>query len=371
MKLKIRNIFKNKLVLGMIIVPFIISVVYLTLFATNRYVSSSQIVVRQQESGSQGAMPGIAMLIGSVDPVSREDTLYLKEYIISHDMLAILEEKLDWTAHYSGKWGDPFYDLSKDAPQEEKLKFYQKLVTTNYNETTGLLTVQVEAFAPEYAETVLKEILKQSGIFVNAITRSMADEKLAFSQRELVTATERYEEMRSKMVAFQNQYQIVSAEGAVESVSKIIASLEAAIAMERASLNGLKTRLSANAPQIKAQQNKINALVAQLEAEQRRVTSGEYDTAEVLNAVSSDYRRLQVDVMVAEELYKASLAIVENAKLETIRNIRSLIAVVKPNLPQEAAYPRVIYNLITILIVLLLLYGVTRFVIASIQDHRE
>lgn len=371
MKQKTRSILKNKLVLGMIIIPFLVAVVYLTLFAADRYVSSSQVVVRQQESGSQGTMPGIAMLMGAVDPVSREDTLYLKEYIISHDMLAILEQKLGWTAHYAGKWTDPFFDLSKDATQEEKLAFYQKLVNTEYNETTGLLTIKVEAFTPEYAESVLQEILLQSERFVNSITRSMADEKLAFSQRELVTATERYEEMRGKMVSFQNQYQIISADVAVESVSQIIASLEASIAMERASLNGLKTRLSANAPQIKAQQNKINALVSQLESEQRRATSGEFETAEVLNTVSSDYRRLQVDVMVAEELYKASLAIVENAKLETIRNIRSLIAVVKPNLPQEASYPRRLYNLITILIVLLLLYGVTRFVMASIEDHRE
>ncbi len=371
MKRFLIKIFQKKLLVGMVIIPFAIVLLYLLFFATNRYVSSAQVVVRQQDSGQQGTIPGLALLMGAADPVSREDTLYLKEYIVSHSMLAILEEKLDWTSHYSGKWYDPLFDLSKNSAQEDRVKFYQKMVRTNYNETTGLLTIEVEAFEPSYAESILQEILVESEIFVNNITRSMADEKLAFSQRELITATERYEEMRAKMVSFQNQHQILSAEVAVESVSQIIATLEASIATEQAKLNGLKSRLATNAPQIKSQENKINALIAQLEAEQRRATAGEFDTAEVLNTVTSEYRRLQVDVLVAEELYKASLAVVENAKLETIRNIRSLIAVVTPNLPEEAAYPRRIYNLITTLIVLLLLYGVSCFVIASIKDHRE
>lgn len=371
MKKKIKRFFQNRLFIGMVIVPLVLSLIYLCFLAENRYVSTSQVVVRQQETGAKGAMPGLALLMGSVDPVSREDTLYLKEYIVSHDMLLLLEQHLDWTAHYAGKWQDPLFDLPRDASQEDKLKFYQRMVRTNYNETTGLLTVEVEAFTPEYAEAVLQEILKQSAIFVNAITRSMADEKLAFSQRELLTATERYEEMREKMVAFQNQHQILSADIAVQSVSQIIADLEASIATERAKLNGLQSRLSINAPQIKAQENKINALIAQLEAEQRRITTDEFDNKDVLNTITSEYRRLQVDVLVAEELYKASLGIVENAKLEVIRNIRSLIAVVKPNLPQEAAYPRRIYDIVTVLVVLLLLYGITLFIVASIKDHRD
>lgn len=371
MSQQLKQIFKNKLFMTIVIIPFVISLLYLTLFATDRYVSSTQVVVRQQESGQQASMPGLAMLIGAVDPVSREDTLYLKEYIVSHDMLKILEEKLHWSDHYGGRWYDPFYDIAIDAPLEDKLKYYQRMVSTHYDETTGLLRVDVEAFNPDYAEKVLKEILVQSEIFVNNITRSMADEQLAFAQRELIAATDRYESKQAEVVAFQNQYNIFNAEVTAESLNQIVANLESAIVTEKARLNALKSRLSHNAPQIKAQENKINALIKQLEAEQRKITTSEITEDDLLNTIAFEYRRLQVDLLVAEEFYKTSLAVVENAKLETIKNIRSLIAVVKPNLPEEASYPRRIYNLITILIVLLLLYGVTRFVVASINDHRE
>lgn len=371
MNRKIRSLLKNRYILGMIVIPFILAAIYLFVFASNRYVSSAQVVVRQQESGQQAAMPGLAMLVGAVDPVSREDTLYLKEYIVSHDMLRVLEEKLDWTENYAGKWNDPLFYLSKNASSEEKLKFYQRMVSINYNETTGLLQIDIQAFTPEYAEAVLKEILIQSEVFVNSITRSMADEQLAFAQRELIASTERYEIQRARLVAFQNENNIFNAEGTAESRSQIIASLEAEIVKEKAKLNGLKTRLAGNAPQIRSQENKINALSKQLEAEQGKITASDFNADDILNTITFEYRRLQVDLLVAEEFYKTSLAVVENAKLETLKNIRSLIAVVKPNLPQQATYPRTIYNLITILIVLLLIYGITQFVLASIRDHRE
>lgn len=374
MNCKIRALLKNRSVLGMIIIPFLIAAIYLFVFAANRYVSSSQVVVRQQESGQQAGMPGLAMLVGAVDPVSREDTLYLKEYIVSHDMLAVLESKLNWTAHYSGKWNDPLFYLSSSASSEEKLDFYQRMVTTNYDETTGLLQIDVQAFTREYAEIVLKEILVQSERFVNEITRSMADEQLSFARRELMASAERYEDKQAELLAFQNEHNLFNAEVTAESMSQIVANLEAEIVKEKARLNGLKTRLAANAPQIRSQENKINALIKQLEAEQRKITSGDIKSAEDmlnLNTIAFEYRRLQVDLLVSEEFYKTSLAVVENAKLETIKNIRSLIAVVQPNLPEKAAYPRTIYNLITILIVLLLIYGITQFVLASIRDHRE
>lgn len=368
---KRNSILNNRWVLGMIILPFVIALIYLFLFASNRYMSSSQVVVRQQESGQQAGMPGLALLMGAVDPVSREDTLYLKEFIVSHDMLMLLEEKLNWTEHYAGKWNDPLFYLSKNAPKEKKLKLYQRMVTTNYDETTGLLQIDVQAFDADYAKAILTEILVQSEIFVNEITRSMADEQLAFAQRELQESTKRYEDKRAELLQFQNANNLFNAEVTADSAMQIVANLEAEIVKEKARLHALKTRLANNAPQIRAQENKINALTKQLEAEQGKITASDLTADDILNTIAFEYRRLQVDLLVAEEFYKTSLTVVENAKLETIKNIRSLIPVVKPNLPEEAAYPRKIYNAITILIVLLLLYGIAQFIRASIRDHRE
>lgn len=354
----------------MIVIPMLVAIVYYVFFASSRYESHSQVVVRQAESNQQASMPGLALLMGNVDPASREYTLYLREHVLSHDMLQHLDREGAWTEHYSGRMNDPLYWLDAESPIEDKLKYYRRTVNATYDDTTGLLTIDVQAFEPEFAKQVLEEILKSSEVFVNDISRGMAHEQLEFARKELVASTTRYEESKDKVLAFQNQHNILDAEATAVSMVSIVSALESQIAMENANLKALMATLAPEAPQIRAQRNKLSALTAQLKDEKSRITSIE-SLDNSLNVIASEYRKLQVDTAVAEEFYKTSLAVVENAKLEVTKNLRSLVQVVAPNLPEDSAYPRIIYNLITIFIVLSLLFGICRFVIASIEDHRE
>src|SRR5690606_39019281 len=92
---------KKTLLVFIVLVPMVIAIVYYLFFAMDRYVSRAQVVVRQpgQESDMQ-SIPAAALLMGGINPTSREETLYLSEYITSNDMLDILEEKLNWHEHY-------------------------------------------------------------------------------------------------------------------------------------------------------------------------------------------------------------------------------------------------------------------------------
>lgn len=362
--------FKVKpLAIGIIIIPMIIAILYYALFASNRYVSSAQVVVRQAEANSQASIPGLALLMSSIDPVSREETLYLREYIASVDMLSVLEKELKWTEHFAGRWHDPLYWIATDAPQEDRLSFYQRLVHATYDEMTGLLTVQVQALDSEFAQNTLNVILQQSEAFVNEISQTIAKDQLLFAQKELREATDRYEESKIAMLDFQSSSNLLNAQATAQSRAVILAELEAEIVKENARLKNLLSTLDSNTPQVKAQRSRVRSLEQQLAAEnQRLVSAGKGDK---LNVVASQYRRLEIDVAIAEEFYKTSIAIVENAKLEASKKIRSLVRVVQPNVPEDPIYPRRIYNLFTLLIALFLIYGIARFVLASIEDHRE
>ena len=70
------------------------------------------------------------------------------------------------------------------------------------------------------------------------------------------------------------------------------------------------------------------------------------------------------------ESYKAGFASLEKARLDASRKLKHFVVLSSTGLPEEPAYPRVLYNLITALVVILLLYGIIRLVVATIQDHR-
>lgn len=90
-----------------------------------------------------------------------------------------------------------------------------------------------------------------------------------------------------------------------------------------------------------------------------------------LNVVASRFQQLTLDAGIAQETYKTAVAALDNARIEASKKIRTLVTVVSPNNPQIALYPERLYNLTTMFIALLLLYGIARFLIASIEDHRD
>lgn len=83
-----------RLAIAMVVLPMILAGVYYGLFAADRFVSSAQVVVRQDGNNQGAQMPGLATLLTGTNPASREETLYLREYITSMDMMLLLEDKV-------------------------------------------------------------------------------------------------------------------------------------------------------------------------------------------------------------------------------------------------------------------------------------
>ena len=90
-----------------------------------------------------------------------------------------------------------------------------------------------------------------------------------------------------------------------------------------------------------------------------------------LNVIASKYRALEVDAGIAEASYKSTVNSLESARIEATKKMRSLSVIVSANEPDEALYPRRGYSLATTLIILLLIYGIARFAIATVRDHQD
>jgi len=355
-----------------VIVPMLIGTLYYSFFALDRYESQASVVVREPGSaggGGAGAVAGLAMLMGGANPTSREETLFLQAYITSNDMMNVLERELDWSTHFKGNLRDPLFWLADDATQEERLKFYQRVVTATFDETNGLLNLSVQGFEPAFAQQALDLIVKTSQNFVNELSREMAREQLRFSQGELALARRTYEEKRQVMIDFQRSSNVLDLEASATARATLINELESELVKARAQLSALIAELSPTSPQVLQRRNFINSLEQEIEIERSRLTSSQTESG--LNVLASEYRELMIDAAIAEEAYKFAVAAVENARIETTKQLRALLVIVQPNLPDEPTYPKRLYNLVALLLGLLMLYGIFRFVAATINDHRD
>jgi capsular polysaccharide transport system permease protein len=99
-KLKSKRLF-----VWLVGIPLALAIIYYSIFALDRYVSLAQVAVRQVGNNEAPQVPGLAVMLSGLNPTSREETLYLREFLTSQDMLNVLQSKLDWSAHYAGRWG--------------------------------------------------------------------------------------------------------------------------------------------------------------------------------------------------------------------------------------------------------------------------
>ena len=363
---------RNRLLqLGIIVVPMVLAIIYYSLFAVDRYASTAQIVV--VESGGAAAMTqqtaGAAILASNAKRISKEGTIFLYEYLTSPDLLAHLEKQLKWHDHFAAQYSDPFYWIGDEVSREDLLEFYQRMITVHVDEMTGLLSVEAQGLSPEFAQQTVDAMLKQSQSFIDDVSRQLASNQVRFAEEELIAARKDYESKRAALIEFQSKSSILDAEAYAKSQATIISTLEASLATEQANLKGLQTTLSANSPLVRQQQNKVAAIKKQLDAEKNALVSTSKEGR--LNVVAAEFRKVSVDAQIAEDAYKLSVSALQNAKIEANKSVHSLVTVVQPNLPQDYSYPEKIYNLLTLLAILFIVYGITRFVIASIEDHRD
>ena len=359
------------LFIGIVLIPMVLAIIYYAVFAANRYASTAEIAVRETDNANSSVSnaPGLALLLGATNPTSREETLFLRQYILSNDMLDVLKKELNWMDHYTSIYSDPLYWLNSEADQASSLSFYRKIVTAHFDEETGLLQLEVQAFSPAFSQQVLSIILKESERFVNELSHKLTRDQLAFVEKELITARMNYEVRRDELLHFQAQNNLLDAEATITARSTMIATMESELATEKAKLSAMSSSLSAAAPQVQQQRRRIQALEKQVVAETQRLIAQEGSNK--LNTVAAKFRDLTIQAGIAEEAYKVSLASLENTRIEINKKFRSLAVVVSPNLPDSAIYPDRKYNLLVIFIGLLALMGIVRFIVATIDDHRD
>lgn len=369
MKKKIIHLSSRALQIGLIALPMVLYGLYLAVVAADRYVSESVIAVRQ-EGGETSVLPGAAMLLAGIGTGGNQDTLYVKEFVHSQDLLLRLEQKLKLRQHFAGAGADLPYRLWAWESLEYFVRYYRARIEVLYDDRSTLLRLRVEGFDPAYAQQLNRAILEESERFVNESSHRMARERLRFAEGELALASQRLLKARNDLLAFQNKNKLLDPTLQAQASGVFTAELEASRSRLEAELNGLLGFMQDDAYQAKALRGRIAALNKQIETERARATEDNRRGTR-LNQLALDFQGLQLQAEFARDAYKLALAAVENARIDATRKIKSLIVVEPPSLAETAEYPLVAYNLATLLAICVLTYAIVRLVLATIREHMD
>ena len=350
-----------------VIYIMIVVIFYYTFIAADRYVSNVSLSVKSTDGSSPISLSGIESLVG-VASSSTEDIKLLREYIKSFDMLQKLDEKINLRSLYEKQKIDLFFRIYSSTSKESYLKYYRDRIHILFDDATGLLNVAVEGFSPEDARNISAAILEECERCRNENADNSAREQLRCAQGELESAKQKYKDAKNELLAFQNEYGVFDPQSLAKTKAGFITEIELQISKKETELNTMRSYLNDNAPEIVALKAELRAHKEQLEKEKSKVASNA--SQDKLNDVVAQFEALYLNLSFAEDVYKTAITAVETTRIEIGRKAKQVVVIQSPYVPDSAAYPNKMYNIITIFVILTLIFGVVRLVRAIIDEHR-
>lgn len=348
-----------------VVACFAVAVIYFGLIASDRYVSRAELVVKQADQIKM--LPDALSMLG-IGGSNHEDILLIQDYLKSPDLLSKLDKELGLKAHYQSHKVDYFSRLPADVSREQFIEYYRNHLTLRLDDISGVLTIEFQAFDPAYGQRVVGLMLKESEGFINKLGHQVALEQLAFVEKEVDRAYQRVQDEKAKVLAFQNSHQLISPESTSTARLGVVSQIEGELARQQAQLKQLQSYMKETAPAVISMKARVEALTEQLEQEKGRLTGTDKDA---MNEVTASYMDVKTQATLAADLYKSGLISLEQARVEAYRKLKHLLVVSQPTLAEDAEYPRRLYNLATIGVLLCLLYGLIIMGLATLREHQD
>lgn len=352
------------------ITRFILVVSFITIsyfiFSSDRYVSEAIIIIQNTDQITTQTFD-VTTLLSGVEGPNKTDQLILSEYLLSIDMLKKLDKSLDLRAHYSNNrwdfvsrmWLGKYY-------QEWFYRYYLSRVAVKYDDISGVLRIEVQAYDPKTANNIARLLVQEGEIFMNEMSHAVARVQVEFLEKQVAEAQDQVLQASKNILTFQNQKGLISPTTTVESINAIIANLEEQRIKLQTQIDSLPKNLDNNHPTKKTLKQSLRAVERQISQEQVRLASTK---GKSLNSLMEQEQLLQLELKFKQDIYKTSLIALEKGKMDAARTIKQVSVVQQPNIPEYAWQPRRIYWIVTILFITILSIGILNLLKSIIMDH--
>lgn len=345
------------------VLPLMAFWAYLMFFASDRYESEASTTITEEKAA--GSTIDLTVL-GVTNAAADKDSLILKEFVESKDMLVFLDDRLRIREHVTQPSIDFYSRLDPDATLEEFHDYYQWLVTVEYDLTSKLIRFGVQGFDAQFANDLLTLIVERSQQFIDNINEQITREQLRFFDREIADSEDRLKLAKEALIAFQRENRLMTTEAESATVMATIQTLEQGLAQKESDLNARLQVLDKSAPQLQTLQMDIKALESQILSAKERL-AGASSTS--ISELDSQFREIALNLEFVTNIYKSNLTALEQARLEAARRLKFLIVVSQPSIPERAEYPQRGYLLATSAVVLMVLFFIISLTVAIIREH--
>lgn len=317
--------------------PTILAIVYFYFVAADRYVSEAQFVVRTASKPLSTGTFGAILQMSGLSRAS-DDVYSVQSFMTSRTAVERLLDGLDLRQIYGRPEADAFSrypSIIYGATLDELHEYLGWMVRANYNSTTGISTLKVQAFRPEDAKAIADELRKLGEETVNRMNKRIQEDAIRASQADVDSFEQRLVDAQVAITRFRNAELMIDAAGSSIIATELIARLAAELTAVETLIRETTTS-AASSPALPTMKRKAEALQDQIMQERKKIADDHGGLAQKL----AQYERLVLDQEFAKTALAGAEKALETARTEGRRQQLYLEYVVEPNLPDYPLEPR-------------------------------
>jgi capsular polysaccharide transport system permease protein len=356
---------KYKLFWITVFLPTLAAILYFGFIAADVYISESRFVIRSPERNISSPLGGL--LEGAGFTRSQDDSYTVIEFMLSRDALHALDEKLNLRDVFSkGDIFARFPGLYWDDSFENMHRHYQKIVVAQIDAVSGISAITVRAFSAEEAQQINEQLLEMSEALVNRLNERSRRDMISFAIIEVAESEKKAKLAGTKLAQYRNDKGVFDPEKQSAIPMQQIAKLQDDLISTKLLLAQLQL-LAKESSQILALEKRIQMLEIEIRLESERVTGG----GKSLASKAAEFQRLVLEKEFADRLLASALTSLEQARNEAQRQHLYLERIAEPNLPDAAMEPRRVRNVLVILALSLIVWGVLSMVVSGVREHMD
>jgi capsular polysaccharide transport system permease protein len=352
-----------------VVAPTLLAALYFLFFAADRYQSEARFVLRVpgQTMMQSGAMAQVMQATG----VSRasEDGHVVREFLESRTAMKWLADHNALKAIFAKASWDPFWrypSLFSSNTNEGLFRYFQRMVSANFDSSTGLNILKVEAFTPKDAQVIADSLLGAAEALVNRLNERARQDAINVAEKEEDRMRQRTLAAQAAMTAFREKERLIDPSQATLALLETIARLAIESAQISVRISELR-QSSPNSPQIGTLNSRRVALESEIAKERHRLAG---DSRSVAPRIA-EYERLMLEREFAEKALMTAMAGVEMARVEAMRQQIYLERVAAPTAPDYPAYPYRVVYIVAVLLIGLMAWRIWRLLSADSRRHHS
>jgi capsular polysaccharide transport system permease protein len=345
--------------------PTVLVLLYMIFVASPRYVSEFEITYQTYQPQQSLASGLIQSLLGTSISNNVDFSALLYEFIRSEPLLRRLDSELHLREYYSSPKVDYISRMNPNATMSVFMRYYLWYVSVSEG-NGGYLTVDVQAFDPDYALKLAKAIVKAADEMVDAVTVRARQDEVRYAEAELRRTENRVRKARLAEDEFQNLHGDISPPTSASQLTGIVGTIEGSLAAARTQL-AMLLATAPHSPQVAATKAQIVALQGQLKNEQNRLTGN--SGGKLYSKLLDEYSALQLEMDFAKNDYMSAQQGLSVARADAARQENYLIDFVPPSRPDKQNIEFAVVYSLTALVTSLVIFAIGSLVGGALRDQ--